>query len=301
MTFGRAFAYFLREALIGLRRSSRVSLLAVLTIAASLFMAGFFLVAGHQLREVVDSWRQQARIIVYLQRDSTPEEVAAIAAEVRRRVPGLDVETISSEDAAARFRRLFPSLTGLLETWQPAPLPPSIEIEAPRTGTTASVAESLWSLEADPRVSMVDDDRDWLERLRTLILFLEAAGLALGLVLLAAAVFTIAGVIRLTLFLYRDEIAVMRLVGATEFYIRGPFYVAGLLQGLLGSTLGLAALWSLWWFVRARMPSALAASLLEGGFLPAGEIATLLAVGAAAGLAGAVISLRRERPASEQG
>ena len=81
---------------------------------------------------------------------------------------------------------------------------------------------------------MVDDDRDWVAQLEGVLQVIGAVGLGVVAVLMVAAIFTIASVIRLTAYLYRDEIGVMRLVGATELFIRGPFYVEGLLQGLLG-------------------------------------------------------------------
>ena len=91
---------------------------------------------------------------------------------------------------------------------------------------------SAWlaELRRHPAVDMVDDDRDWLRQLELLVAVFRGVGLTLGALLLAAATLTIASVIRLTAYLYRDEIAVLRLIGATEFYIRGPFYAEGLVQ-----------------------------------------------------------------------
>ena len=121
-------------------------------------------------------------------------------------------------------------------------------------------------------------------------------GLALTAVLLGASIFTIASVVRLTSYLYRDEIAVMRLVGATEFYIRGPFYVEGLFQGLLGARARRSA-------GSSRRTSHAAARAASGRWSPASsptrflsplELAALVDLGAVAGLAGAVVSLGRE-------
>ena len=141
---------------------------------------------------------------------------------------------------------------------------------------------------------MVDDDRDWLSRLETLVAVVRGIGVALGSLLLVAAMFTIASVIRLTVLLYRDEIEVMRLVGATELYVRGPFFVEGLVQGIAGGLLATAALTLAHQLVISGGAQSLMGGLLFGDFLLARYLLALVGTGAAAGLIGAVVSLRGE-------
>jgi cell division transport system permease protein len=112
--------------------------------------------------------------------------------------------------------------------------------------------------------------------------------------LLVAAIFTIASIIRLTAYLYRDEIGIMRLVGATELFIRGPFYVEGLLQGVLGGAGAVLALYLGYVLLVPHAPSSWLAGALLGNFLPLRQQGLLVALGALAGFAGAVASLRRE-------
>ena len=141
---------------------------------------------------------------------------------------------------------------------------------------------------------MVDDDRDWLGQLRAVVLVIDALGLVLGGVLLVAAIFTISSVIRLTAYLYRDEIAVMRLVGATEFFIRGPFYLEGLFQGLAGGVLAVAALLGAHAFLTRGGADSLLMSFLASRFLGPATLLALIGLGGLAGLVGAVSSLRKE-------
>jgi cell division transport system permease protein len=293
VTFLQALAYFVREAGVSLVRSWRVSLLATFTIAVSLFVGGSFLVVGAGLESLVERWRSETKVILYLR----PALPGAELQRLRRAAAAPWVRTaglVTPQAASERFRDTFPSLADLLEGWGEEPLPASLEL-AFDPAAAADPAFDRWieRLRADPAVAMLDDDRDWLAQLALLVRVVRGAGFGLGAVLLAAAMFTIASVVRLTAHLYREEIAIMRLVGATEFFIRGPFYVEGLLQGALGGTLAAVALAAAHrvFLARAGLHPELAAA---ARFLGPLEVLLLVGLGAAAGLAGAIASLRRE-------
>lgn len=240
-------------------------------------------------------WRSEAKIVVYLRADLEPELQVAIESLVREPAWTTEVRLITAEEATARFREIFPSVAELLEGLRREPLPPSFEIGFdPSHAQEAGFYEWLERLRRHPGILMLDDDRDWLRQLEAVIAVLRGLGVVLGAVLLAAATFTIASVVRLTAHLYRDEIAVMRLVGATELYIRGPFYVEGLLQGLVGGLLALAVLWAGFRLLDPGGSTSFLGTVLVSDFLRPSHLAALLALGSAAGLFGAVVSLRRE-------
>lgn len=295
MTLAQALAYFTREACLNLVRSWRVSLLAVITIAISLFLAGVFLLLGGNLRQLIADWHRESKVIVYLTTESTDDDRRRVEQRLRSVPWALAIEAVPAELARERFEKAFPSLADLLEGWGHEPLPFSFEIALEWHRVDRQELER-WSaaMRLDPAVSMVDADQDWLGQLETAVLVLRGLGFALGTVLLLTAVFTIASVIRLTAFLYRDEISVMRLVGATEFFIRGPFYLEGLLQGLLGSLLAVFGLLTVHGVLLGRHGDSLILRLVAGKFLSLGQILTLIGLGAAAGLVGAVASLRKE-------
>ena len=294
MTFLQALVYFFTEASRNLVRSWRVSLLAIGTIAVSLFLGGVFLIASTNLRGMVEQWRGESRVVVYLEvgvDDASRQRVR----ELVEAAPALEgVDAVSPEQAAERFRAAFPSLGDLLEGWGDEPLPASFEARLDWSAVDdAAIRAWLEPLRADPAVQMVDDDRDWIARLRAMVVVLESLALVLGLALLVTAVFTIASVIRLTAYLYHDEIAVMRLVGATEFFIRGPFYVEGFLQGLGGGGLAATLLFT-GHRLLLRHGDGFLTEVVAARFLSPGQTALLVLVGGLAGLVGAVASLRRE-------
>jgi len=300
MSLGKALVYFAREAIVGLIRSWRVSLVAIATSGVSLFLAGLVLLATGNLQRVVSDWRREAKLIVYL-RDGTTAEVAAALRARLAAAPGvLALTDVDAAAATVRFRQHFPSLSELATSGGPRALPSSLEAEiAPEVRAAPAFAGWLEQLRRDPAVALVDDDRDWLREAERLLGLVRSVGLGLSTLLLAASVFTIASVVRLIAYLYRDEIAVLRLVGATEFYLRGPFYLEGLLQGLAGGLFALGGLWlaNLTLFLPS-LASSLVAHLLAERFLSPAQQLLLPALGAAAGWIGAVLSLGRERTAT---
>lgn len=296
MNVFQAFAYFVREAAVGLARSFRVSLLAIFTIAVSLFLSGMVLLVSKNLARTVQEWRAEARFAVYLVPGADPSVRAAVRAVLEQ---GRFTETlteITPEVARARFERAFPSLAELVAERGEGALPFSFEAVLRPVPADAAASFSAWveDLRGRPGVAMVDADQDWIRQVETVLALIRGLGLALAAILLGASVFTIASVVRLTSFLYREEIAVMRLVGATEFYIRGPFYFEGILQGLLGGLIAVGALGGVHLLIAPRVASSLVASALAASFLSVTELVALVVFGAIAGWAGAVVSLSRE-------
>jgi cell division transport system permease protein len=294
VSLARALRYFAREACLNLLRSWRVSLLAVLTITVSLLLGGAFLLASRNLAGSVEGWRGQLRVVIYLKPGTPASDLPRLAAAARAAPWVAGVDVVSPAAARRRFRDTFPTLADVIDSSEGEPLPASLEVALRREQAEAGGLDAwLDAWRHRPEVAMVDDDRQWLGQVETAVAVVRAVGLVLGGILLGAAIFTIASIIRLTAYLHHEEIAIMRLVGATEFFIRGPFYVEGLIQGLLGGALASAGLYAGYELIHARSRSLLAA-VLAGQFLSLRQLGLLLLLGAMAGLIGAVASLRRE-------
>ncbi|MFY9820961.1 MAG: permease-like cell division protein FtsX [Thermoanaerobaculia bacterium] len=294
MSLLQALRYFFREAAVNLLRSWKVSLLAVLTIAVSLFIGGAFLLVSGNLSASLERWRGEMRAVIYLKPDTPAEDLRRLAAEAARQPGVKSVQPVTAAGARQRFQEIFPGLADLVAGWQDEPLPASLEVGL--DPKTAGPARSAWldGWRHRPEVTLVDDDREWLGQLETVVAVVRAVGLALVAGLLGAAIFTIASVIRLTAYLHHEEISILRLVGSTEFFIRGPFYVEGLLQGWLGGLVASGALWGVYQFLHARGRGSLVSAVLALDFLKLQDVALLVLLGGAAGLFGAVASLRRE-------
>jgi cell division transport system permease protein len=295
------FSWFFREALRRIWVSKRTSFVAIVMIAISLLIVGAFLLVAENLGRAAARWQGKSRIVIYLDANATPQETKAVDAYLAARSELANRRYVTREEAMTRFKSYFANLSEVVGQLDENPFPPSYEVEIdPRLAQSRGLANNIVALRAMRGVDQVQYDWEWLTRLRRAINIINIIGLIAGGILGIAACFTIANVIRLTMMLYREEIEIMRLVGATERIIRGPFLIVGLLQGTLGGILAIVLLFAS--YEAARRSLAPSASILWSflflGFLPWQKIAALVAGGMFAGWFGSWLSVR-ERGAAE--
>jgi len=286
--------YFFKEALRRSWTSKRTSLVAVAMIAISLFVLGSFLLLSENLQRAVERWQGHSRVTVYLNPEVTPAEQRAIDAFLGARAELAARRFVNKQEALQRFKSYFTNLAEVAGNLEENPFPPSYEIELkPGVAQSRGFEALMNNVRKLPGVDQVQFDWEWTRRLRRIIEMLNVIGIAAGGVLAMAAAFTIANVIRLTMMLYHEEIEIMRLVGATERMIRGPFLIEGLLQGTIGGIVAVAVLAG--GFFAAQRTLAPSSSLLWGflfgSFLPWQKIAILILGGTVAGWFGSWLSV----------
>lgn len=292
------FSYFFREAVRRIWVSKRTSFVAVAMITISLVTVGAFLLVAENLGRAAAEWQGRSRVVIYLAPEATPQQIAAIDQNLAGDRTLAQRRFVTREIALARFKKYFANLSSVVGQLDANPFPPSFEVDVtPALAQSRAFTVRMNAIRALPGVDQVQYDWEWIVRLRRLIQIINVAGFIAGGVLAIAAAFTIANVIRLTMMLYREEIEIMRLVGATERMIRGPFLIEGFLQGLIGGCFSVALLFAL--FEAGRRTLAPSSSILWGflftGFLPWQKIAALIAGGMLAGWLGSWMSVR-ERP-----
>jgi len=295
----RALTYFVNEATESLLRSWRAAMLAILTIAAGLFVLGFFLMVNSNLQRVVGRWSEAAEMSVFLKDDVTKEQLQALDAAVAQSGLAVDRKHMTKQDAVARFREDFPDLAGAADRLERNPFPASLEVRlAPGARDQAANVDALASrLTAMPGVADVRYDRRWLSRLGSAVRFLRTVGLVIVALLAIAAALTVANVVRLAAYARRDEIEIMQLVGAPFAFIRGPFIAEGILQGGVGALVAIVSLWVVFllgkgWYGRMALEGLGLTSL---AFLPLGAVVALLAGGMLLGCVGGLIVARTVR------
>jgi cell division transport system permease protein len=289
------FAYFFREALRRIWISKRTSFVAVAMISMSLLILGSFLLLSENLGRAVTRWQGSSRMTVFLETDATPQQVHDVDAYLATHRDMASRRFVTKDQALARFKSYFTNLSEVVGELDENPFPASFECDvSPSVAQTPAFAREVAELRGIAGVDQVQLDWDWVRRLRRLVDLVNVAGFVAGGILAIAAAFTIANVIRLTMMLYREEIEIMRLVGATERIIRGPFLIEGLLQGTIGGLLAVALLFATYVVAQRVIPPA--SSLLWGflfaGFLPWQKIAALIAGGMLAGWFGSWLSVR---------
>ena len=293
MTLLRAVHYFVSEALTSLWRSRLMNAVSIGTIAVSLFVLGAFLTVASRLGDVVSRWTQKIQVIVYLEDDI--EDRVRASLENRLEVdPAVDeVEFVSREEALARFRAMFRDLSALPEDLGENPFPASFEVSLKgQRQSSAEVQRLAAAFTSVPGVKEIQYDLLWIDRLATGVKIVRGVGAFLGGILVVAGVFTISNVIRLTIYAREDELDIMRLVGATRAYVKGPFVAEGMIQGGLGGALATVLLWvALQWLARGLASSDL---LGRAAFaLPPGLGLLLVLGGMLVGVAGSLLSLSR--------
>lgn len=298
----RALSYFVSEAGASLWRRPGAASVAVLTIAAGLFVLGFFLVIHVNLERVIGRWSESAEMSIYLADETTPEEVA----EVERTIDASGLadgwERLSKEQAATRFREDFPDMAGAATQMEGNPFPASVEVRLkPEVRDAGAALDALDALARDlgalSGVADVRYDRRWIARLNAAVTFARGLGLLIVAMLAVAAALTVANVVQLAAAARRDEIQIMQLVGAPIAYVRGPFVVEGVLQGGLGAVVALLGLWVGLALLNVRY-GGLAADVLGVGsvtFLPAAFWLGILGGGMLLGCIGGAIVARGVR------
>ena len=293
MAFLRAIRYFVSEAATSLWRSRLVNAVSIGTIAVSLFVLGAFLTVASGLGELVTRWTEKVQVIVYLE-DGTEDRVRASLENRLREDPAVgSVDFVSREEALRRFREMFRDLSSLPEDLGENPFPASLEVTlAAARQSPAEVERLARAFTGAPGVREIQYDLLWIERLATAVRLVRGVGAFLGGILVLAGIFTISNVIRLTIYAREDELDIMRLVGATRAYVKGPFVAEGVIQGGLGGLVAAGLLWA----ALAWLSQGLASSDLLGRTafsMPATVALLLVAGGMAVGLVGSLISLAR--------
>jgi cell division transport system permease protein len=279
-----------REALLSFRRTPLLSGLSVTTIAFSLFTVGLFLLVALNLRQALKGLEERVEIVAFILRGTPPETVTLASQDIAAFPEVKDVEYVTEEQALARARKELVEFRDAYRDLSVNPLPASFEIrlkDGYRNATSA--AQVAKRLEGFSFVEDIRYGRDWVERLDKLRNLAGVVGFVIGLAFAAVAVVIIGVTIRLTILQRAREISIMRLVGATNRFIRGPFLLEGALKGLLGGLLSLVLCYAGFRLFRDSNLSTLSGLVFFGP----DQMAMLVLFGVALGLMGSLVSVGR--------
>jgi cell division transport system permease protein len=232
-------SYF-RETALGLRRNGIVAFAAMSTAFIALFLFGLALLIAREFNLVIDALTGNVQVAVYLTDPPNPETVKLLTSKLEALPAVGEVTYESKADACARAQILFANQPNVIENVDCATVfPASLRV---KLADTEQFAEVRAAVEGQPGVLQVADYRDLLSRLVAITHVLSIGILSIAIIMLASAVALIANTLRMGMFARRKEIGIMRLVGATNWRIRTPFLIEGLVEGLLGAAAAVFAL-----------------------------------------------------------
>lgn len=288
----RTSEYFIREVFMSLRRNNWMSLASIGTVAVSLFIFGMFLMLVLNMNKMAESLESQVQINVYLE-DSVDREQARDIESDLKELEGVQAVTfVTKDEAMEKFKERLGDQKTLLEALDETnPLPDSFEVMITQPDLVKNAAATIEKWEG---VESAKYGQDVMEHLFDITRLIRIFGFTLMLVLAFATLFIISNTIRLTVFARRKEIAIMKYVGATDWFIRWPFVLEGMVLGLLGSIISAIALRLVYTGIAEKIYSTLAFFPLipEEPFLSYITIVVILS-GMAIGSVGSAVSIKK--------
>ena len=289
-------SYAVRETIASFRRNVTLSVAAVITSAVSLLLVGVTFLIQRSFDNLLVQWRGDVGMIVFVRPDVAPDALKFIEDNLKSQPNVIDLDKLEYLDRAASYeeaKRVFagdPTTLSLLST---ETIPSQFKVVPKTTDPelVRSLANQYRTLPGVAGVSLAEDEFDVIS---TLSGFVRTVTIAMSLILLAVAVILIWNTIRTAIFARRREIEVMKLVGATDWFIRVPFILEGLIQGLLGAIVSCGGLWTLnkaWTSgVAGFKPGTGVSSLVVPGSYVNGVMIVLLVIGAVAGGVGSGVA-----------
>ncbi len=238
---------YVHRAIQDIKRNRFLHAVTIITITLSILIVSVFGLFWINVNSLMDTWKQGIRIIVYL-RDNTSENEAKAAKNRIMEINGIqEVVFIPKNDALNRLKKQMSRQASLFENLRENPLPDAfdvrLELSAQEWKTIETIASKLSSL---PSVASVEYGQKWLGRFMSIFNLFRLTGLAMCCVFFMASVFIVANTIRLLFYSRHEEFDIMRLVGATDSFIKTPFYIIGLIQGAIGGGVGVLILYILY-------------------------------------------------------
>ncbi|MDH4205141.1 MAG: permease-like cell division protein FtsX [Desulfobacteraceae bacterium] len=271
-----------------------LSTVTIVTIAIAILISSAFALFFINANAIVNSWKKGIRIMVYLKPNSSEIKVADIKSKIEGMKGVENVRFISNKEALERLKNQMKRQSSLLDDLQENPLPDAFEVRLTDDFQNQDKVETLAArLESLSQVDEVEYGQVWLGRFTNILNLFRLTGYAMGVLFFVATVLIVANTIRLVLYSRREEVEIMRLVGATDGFIRAPFYVEGLIQGALGGIIGLAALFVLFMFISSNVDKGLTSSLFAIRFLSWEAFLGILICSMFVGWMGCFLSLKQ--------
>ncbi len=283
--------FFLAEALKNLRLNLLMSITAITTTFICILVFGLGLLVSAHIQSIIDSVREDVSVEAFMP-NTTRMEVIALANEVRTWPEVAKVSRVSEEQAFAEFKDKFEDQPDLYQDLDTGVFPPSVQIQLEDAGSAGAVAERLKDQGFTER--NLSYPQQTIDRLNSITSYVIWGLYGATLLFLIASVLLISNAIRLSIFARRKEIEVMKLVGASDGFVRTPFVFEGLLQAFVGATLAaFAVIWINLLFVDWSHNALPYVPISSDALNAVSTLLVLIPVGVAIGVIGSFLSVTR--------
>jgi cell division transport system permease protein len=285
-------AYFTRETLISLRRNLLMTIAGVMTVAVSLFLFGGILLVSRTVDHGTNKWKHGVELEIFMQVKASDAQIHAVGEQLKTNPNVKSFRFLNHQDAYNEFKKLFADQPVLVENETPAGLPTSYRVTPNTPQLTASISNEFQNV---PGVDQINTPAKEVKTLLNVTKWIRWAFFGLAAVLLASSLFLIVNTIRLATFARRREIEVMKLVGASNWFVRVPFMAEGFVQGAIGAGFAFGLVYFLKWLITKLLRNQ--HNLLQPFYASSHDVWVIglfvLAIGAGIGVLGSMIGLRR--------
>jgi cell division transport system permease protein len=285
---------FYKRAIKDILENRFLTAITVITISLSIMIAAAFALFFMNAGDLLNLWQKGIRMMVYLKPDTS--EAGRLDTKFRLQgISGVQNATfISKKEAMAKLKTQMQHHTALLDNLKENPLPDAFEITIEPSARNSTELEFLAErISALPTVAEVEYGQQWIRRFTNIINLFRLAGYGIGALFFMATVFIVANTIRLVLYSRRDEIEIMRLVGATDRFIKIPFYLQGMIQGGAGTLVGLIVLFIGYLSLSSHFEQTVSGSLISIRFFSLQISAAIVLGGILVGGLGSLVSLKQ--------
>ncbi len=234
--------HFLKKALTDIKSNRFLNLITIITISLSILVVSVFLLFFENANRVIETWNQGGRAMIYLNDEFTMDMLPQLEKKLNTLAQIEKVQFISKTQALEKMKKTMSSHSAFLNTLKENPLPDALEIKIKSYTNFEQIQSLAATIKSMEVVEDVEYGQGWLGKFLKVFNLFKITGYAMCSLFFFIALFITANTVRLAFYSRQLEVEIMRLVGATETFIKAPFYVEGLFQGFLGGLLGLSIL-----------------------------------------------------------
>lgn len=284
----------LRRAFSDIKQNLGTQSVTTIVVTLSLLIFVFFSFIYFNLERFVEHFGRELGVVVYLKNDLPPERIPALFSTLQKMEGVKSVTYVSPEEAYRRLETYLANEKNVLDDVDPGFLPPSFELEIDQALFKLNkIRELAKKVGGWPEVAKVQYGQEWLHRLEAFSRLIKMVVAVGGVLLLFSAAFVVASTIKLTVYARQEELEILRLVGATNSFIQGPFLIEAFLQGFIGSSLAVGIIYAMYRYTKPMLTGSQLLRGLDYQFLPYSFWIPVIVVTTVACIIGTMFSMWR--------